>query len=330
MSARRYVSASVLAVILAGLATASSPATFGGANGRISFAKGLDGPPEIFSANPDGSDVQRLTHSPKLGAGVIISDWSPDGELIAYDTDVDVDGRRRSEQVWVMNADGSGATQLTRGPGFHGLPGWSPDGARMAIDSDWGEKDLEGIWVIPSSGVDGVTINEAVQIVDTPKAADFDSEPQYSPDGQTIIFTRFKAPDRTAIWRVGIDGTGLDRLTKYKLNASDPDYSPDGTKIVYDSGDAGQPGSKGDIWAMHADGSRERRLTDTPPVGPNPETEFTLAQNPVWSPNGKRIMFTQFLPKLTQLAVMKANGSHRKVVISTHKFINKVDWGVHP
>ena len=329
MSARRYAAASVLAVILAGLATASSTATFGGANGRISFAKGFRGPPEIFSANPNGSDVERLTHSgPKFGA--LISDWSPDGELIAYDTNKDADGRKHTEQVWVMNADGSGATQLTRGPGFHGFPGWSPDGARLAIDSDWGEKGLEGIWVIPSADRDGVTISEAVQITDTPKGADFDSEPQFSPDGATIIFTRFKSPERSAIYRVGVDGTGLDRLTKYKRNASDPDFSPDGTRIVFDSGDAGSPGSKGDIWTMHADGSHERALTDTPPVGDDPETEFILAQNPVWSPNGRRIMFTQFLPNLNELTVMKANGSHRKVVIATNRFINKVDWGTHP
>jgi len=329
MSVRRGVVASVLAVVLVALATAASTATFSGSNGRISFAKFSHGTIQIFSANPDGSDAERLTDfGPRFGA--VISEWSPDGERIAYDTELDIDGRKNTQQVWVMNADGTGETQLTRGPGFHGLPGWSPDGSHLAIDSDWGDRDLEGIWVIPSSDTGGVTIDEAVQIVDTPGGADFDSEPQYSPDGQSIVFTRFKGPEKTAIWRVGVDGTGLDRLTKYKRNASDPDYSPDGTKIVFDSGDAGVPGSKGDIWVMRADGSRERPLTDTPPVGENIETEFTLANNPVWSPNGERIMFTQFLPDRFQLVVMKANGSKRRVVIESRKFINKVDWGVHP
>lgn len=326
MSVRRLVLFPVLAVSAVALATATSMATFAGSNGRISFAKFSHGTPQIFSANPDGSDQQRLTDFPRK-FGAVISDWSPDGELIAYDTNKDVDGHNNSEQVWVMAADGSGKTQLTRGPGFHGFAGWSPDGASMAIDSDWGDRELEGIWVIPSSDPDGVTIDEAVQIVDTPGGADFDSEPQYSPDGETIIFTRFKSPEKTAIWRVGVDGTGLDRLTKYKRNASDPDYSPDGTKIVFDSGDAGVTGSKGDIWVMRADGSHEHALTDTPPVGEDVEADFTLAQNPVWSPNGQRIMFTQFLPNLLELTVMKADGSRRRVVISSRKFINKVDWG---
>jgi len=329
MSVKRWVHVSVLAVFLVALATTPSTATFAGANGRISFAKFSGGTAQIFSANPDGSDAERLTDFARKFAAVI-SEWSPDGELIAYDTNEDIDGRKHTEQVWVMNADGSGATQLTRGPGFHGFPGWSPNGASMAIDADWGDRDLEGIWVIPSSDADGVTIDEATQIVDTPRGADFDSEPQYTPGGESIIFTRFKSPEKTAIWRVGVDGTGLDRLTKYKRNASDPDVSPDGTKIVFDSGDAGQPGSKGDIWVMRADGSHEHALTNTPPVGDDIETEFTLAQNPVWSPNGRRIMFTQFLPRRNEITVIKADGSHRKVVISTRKFINKVDWGIHP
>ncbi len=166
-------------------------------------------------------------------------------------------------------------------------------------------------------------------VVDTPGGADFDSEPQYSPDGETIIFTRFKSPEKTAIWRVNVDGTGLDRLTKYKRNASDPDFSPDGTKIVFDSGDAGLPGSTGDIWVMHADGSREKRLTNSAPVGPDPETGFKLANNPVWSPNGRRIMFTQFLPESTKLVVMHTDGSKRRAVVSG-EFVNKVDWGIHP
>ncbi len=328
MYARRF--ALVSAVTLFGVLLASVPsnATFSGSNGRISFSKFSHNTLQIWTANPDGSDAKQVTDFGS-NAGAVISDWSPDGELIAYESNKDVDGRRHSNQIWTMDADGSNQTQLTRGPGFHGFPGWSPDGTRMAIDSDWGDPDLNGIWVIPAFDPGGVTVADATRITDTPRSADFDTEPQYSPDGETIIFTRFKAPHRSAIWQVRTDGSGLDRLTKYKRNASDPDFSPNGKKIVFDSGDVGQPGTKGDIWVMRADGSRERPLTDTPPVG-EAEDEFTLSQNPVFSPNGRRIMFTQFNGQLLEIHVMKANGSDRRMLFRTTKFLNKVDWGVHP
>jgi dipeptidyl aminopeptidase/acylaminoacyl peptidase len=79
------------------------------------------------------------------------------------------------------------------------------------------------------------------------KGLDFDGEPQFSPDGSMIAFTRFKRFEKkkSAIHVVATDGSGLQRLTPWKLNASHPDWSPDGQMIAFDSGDAQLPGAKG-------------------------------------------------------------------------------------
>ena len=331
MSARRCAVVTAVSVVLIGLAAGSSTATFAGEDGRITFNRFVGQSFEIFSANPDGSDVQKLTNE-KKNEGSVISDWSPDGQTIAFDsnrTDT-FDNRKGGIQVYLMNADGGDERQLTRGPGFHGFPGWSPDGTRLAIDADWGNRrDLEGIWTIPAVDPDGVTVEEAQRLTDTPRGVNFDSEPQYSPDGTTIVFTRFKSFRKSAIHTVSPDGTGLERLTSYGLNASDPDWSPDGQTITFDSGDSGSPGAKGDIYVMRADGSKKNRLTDFPRLTRN--GPFELANNPVFSPSGKRIMYTHFRPdERNDLVTIKPDGSGRRVALRGPGFPNKVDWGTHP
>ena len=136
----------------------------------------------------------------------------------------------------------------------------------MAIDADWGKGSLNGIWIIPASDPDGVTVAEAQRVTDVPDGAEFDSEPQFSADGTTIVFTRFKSfrDSRSAIFRVNVDGTGLERLTTYGLNASHPDVSADGQWVTFDSGDTGAPGSKGDIYLMPPRRNRQEAALDRP------------------------------------------------------------------
>lgn len=316
------------AVAVIALAANPSTATFSGDNGRITFARDSGNHVEIFTANPDGSHIEKLTESKPRGAVSFESDWSPDGRLIAFDSNrKDVDGRRETVQIYVMTADGGDVTQLTRGDGFHGTPGWSPTGASIAIESDWGERSLRGIWIIPASDPGGVTVADA-QRVTTPPDGHFDSEPQFTPDGSAIVFTRFESFRSSAIYRVNVDGTGLQRLTNFKLNASHPDVSPDSRRITFDSGDSGEPGKTGDIYVMPIDGGRKTALTNESPIEEGGPLE--LAQNPVFSPNGRRILYTHFREGGTDLTVMKVDGSKKHIILGGRRFPNKADWGTHP
>jgi Tol biopolymer transport system component len=328
----------IAAAAVAIMAVWASPtsATFPGTDGRIAFngfVESMDSI-EIFTARPNGDDVQQVTSSPDALSG--LPDWSPDGERITFYREFD---GPQPVQIYVMNADGSDVTQLTRGPGFHGFPAWSPDAASLAIAADWGEHPaLQGIWIIPASDPGGVTQQEARRVTTLP--ADFrgeDVEPQFSPDGSSIVFTRFKTARKSAIHTVGTDGTGLERLTKWRLNASDPDWSPNGKKIVFDSGDfGGQTGGGGNIHVMRADGSGRKKLTDHSPIQGDccPPERGRVANNPVWSPSGTQIMFTRFLPGTTKLVAMNPNGSGKHGVVGgrfgKRQFPNKVDWGTHP
>jgi Tol biopolymer transport system component len=332
----------VATIVMVGIAV-PAVATFPGRIGRISFFRFLedkDGPglsgTEIFSARPDGTDEQQLTFS-NDGRSSQLSDWSPDGRRIAFDSDrIDRDGLEDVVQVYVMpwNGETFGLTQLTVGPGFHGDPAWSPSGRHLAIDADWGDYPAQqGIWIIRASDRNGVTREEAKRVTTLPPDAEFDSEPQFSPDGEWIAFTRFKdcaVSCKSAIFRVEADdGSDLQQLTPWDLEASAPDWSPDGRKITFDSCDSGRIGCSGDIYVMRANGKRMVRLTNNPPVT---EDRFEFANNPVWSPDGSKILFTQWLDGGFPLALITIDpdGSDPTVIVGGDFFQNKADWGPRP
>jgi Tol biopolymer transport system component len=347
MRARLLSSLTLLVAFAAVLATTSS-ATFSGSNGRISFARYVPetNSLEIFSAGSTGSGVTQLTTSGQDHSS-IFSDWSPDGNTIAFDSDRPGDGSGLA-QIWTMNWDGSGQTQLTTGPGFHGDPSWFPGGTQLAIESDWGNYPaLEGVWLIPASDGNGVTQSEATRVTTTPSSAMFDEEPQVSPTGQWIAFTRVKRCSDmqhgrlagfahgciSAIFVVHPDGTGLQQLTSWGLNADEPDWSPSGQKIVFDSCDSGRPGCKGAIWVMNADGSGMQRVVDSPPAGDVGHNfanfRFDYRNNPTWSPDGTKIMYTHW-ENGTQLVTINPDGSGESTVVGGDAFQNWADWGTHP
>jgi hypothetical protein len=73
-----------------------------------------------------------------------------------------------------------------------------------------------------------------VQDVDpAPLAGSDDLSPRFSPDGSSIVFSSDR-DGNDEIYVIGVDGTGLARLTSSPGRDLDPSFSPDGSKIVFD------------------------------------------------------------------------------------------------
>ena len=95
------------------------------ANGKIAFYASSRGYLGIYTRNPDGSELTRLTSGADIEPA-----WSPDGTQIAFTRFY---GATQGE-IFVMNADGSNQRRLTANANDRN-PTWSPDGTKIAFSS---------------------------------------------------------------------------------------------------------------------------------------------------------------------------------------------------
>jgi Tol biopolymer transport system component len=324
-------------VLIAGLLSltvaAPASATFAGRNGAISFNRFADRDPDfsldLFSVNPDGGGLQQLT-SFGVNTGSEFSDHSPDGRTIAFhhfDTTSEA-----PPQIWLIDADGKHPRQLTDFSDGVFDPAFSPDGRTLAIDSFVAPDP--GIFLIPAKSRTGQPLTTAsAQRVTRVTDGGFDSEPQISPDGRWIVFTRYSvecADDdpsdcQTRIFKVRTNGKGLTQLTGTELNASAPDWHPTGIAIAFDTHDNTLAPSAGHIMVMLADGSHKQIIVRA--------GKDTFYNNPSFSPDGTRVSYTKWplLPDgansdSSEIWTAFVTGAGQRRVTSG-AFDNKPDWG---
>ena len=151
----------------------SAEATSLSQNGKIVFDRSTpSGDQSIYAVDPDGSSLSLLAKEAGMPA------WSPDGTKIAYTNYREVRGGAWSEDVYVMNVDGSRKSNLTSTSAREWHPRWSPDGAKIIFSSE-----MDGDMDIYTMDADGSNVTQVTKNSD---ALDINADWQPLP-GTTVI-----------------------------------------------------------------------------------------------------------------------------------------------
>lgn len=299
--------------------TGSLAAVSGSVNGGLIALtlRDQNGKLQIFTINSDGTNRKQLTFEGDNGR----PDWSPDGRRITFNA-------RRDEKVWVavMDADGSNQKLLVEGA----APDWSPDGRQIAYSRP-DDGQIAQIWVI---NADGSNVRQITQS-NTTKIG-----PSWSPDGKEMVFILPRNPSSQSdpqpeIGIMNSDGTNERILTtadrvNVRVNpdgsttvcetandANAPAWSPVDNRIAFWSGIENQYGQ---IWVINSDGTGSKQLTE--------DCGHRNSDDPSWSPDGKKILFSTGRSGRNELWVMDADGENERKVsdIDAVPFPGRATW----
>ena len=136
--------------------------------------------------------------------------WSPDGSKIVYMESVP--GDNNPQELWVVNADGSGKTQITNGsnnPMTARTPSWSPDGTQIAF-SRWTKDIPEECAAVAVMNADG----SHFKTVTRPRSGIVDYWPTWEGDGRIYFNRQDTQGGPSYLYSVKPDGSGLTRIMK--------------------------------------------------------------------------------------------------------------------
>ena len=239
----------------------------------------------------------------------------------------------RHRDIYVMNSDGTGQTNLTSTKVGEGGHVWSPNGKKIAFVAKSAGERSPDIYVINADGTGETNL--------TKTKASTEAAPSWSPDSKKITYLRGSDPSGelfTDIYVMNSDGSSQTRPIKardtkyFEAGFESPEWSPDGQKIAFVRTtrvvpDKSAPSSAvpatgpSSLYVMKPDGTGLRKLSK----------EISYAQSPlwspVWSPDGKKIAFSGAGEKGEKNYIVNSGGTElRELLPNVRDHISSYSW----
>jgi TolB protein len=262
-----------------------------------------------------------------------------------------VSKRGGNPEIFVMDADGGNQRAATANRSINNFPSWSPSGDSIIYTSYRTDNRPMLFLSTRGRGKPGRILSKLSNM------------PQYRavfrPDGRELAIVMSPAGS-TEIYRVGLDGRSLQRLTQNRSIDISPSWSPDGRKLAFVSDRSGSP----QIYLMDADGSNAKRLTfngnynTSPAWSPDgrwiayqgrvggqfdiwlidPEGSVNLPlvshprndESPCWSPDSRKIVFSSTRRGSADVYLIDSSGDHLRRLTSSPGEDTSPSWGPYP
>jgi Tol biopolymer transport system component/predicted Ser/Thr protein kinase len=293
-----------------------------GAGQDVEVATSPDGGRLAFATLRQNADIWKLPVLPQSGMPrgspeAVISTtredsrgaWSPDGKMVAFNSD-----RAGDMNIWLFSPADSNPRQLTIGHGGDFQPNWSPDEKNIVFFSS--RSGNPNVWEveIASGALRRLTSNSGMNV-----------NPFFSPDG-TFIAYQSDQSGRLEVWVMNADGSNPRRLANVGVTGHFMRWSDSGREVIFRCTCGGKPATMkvsvdggdpqpfvemmgGSHMSFSPDRSRimdvvgHRILWVSPVNDGKPEKVYEFSDPdvridyPVWSPDGKWVLFDRFRPQ---------------------------------